>query len=238
MDGKLSIPLAEAYLQQLERLTHGIEYARDEFSNRLKRYRQDDNPQTRIDLQSAVAHFEKYILPFVVAQQVEERPLIEGPETLTLEIDGYWGVYEFRQMFEGIDYLNKLFTIRFKLERDSPDFRLRRGITRSPVYRRAQLYYYLSPREELRVRQIQFASPGLVSFEGTGDVVKELRETIDYAITLAWLKRFIDTFWQIRDKEGRRAETEARRAEAEARKAEAEDEDTRLYFVKLKQGQG
>lgn len=133
-----------------------------------------------------------------------------------------WDAYEFRQLFEGIDFLSKAYTIRYKLERPSPDFRLRRGMTRSQVYRKANLGYYLSTTEELRVRQIQFASPGLVSFEGIGETIKEVRETFDYVITGVWVKHFIDTVYQIRDIEVRKAEEEARRADALARKAEAE----------------
>lgn len=222
MNGNISISQAEAYLRQIEQLAQEIDYARHEFGIRLERYRKDINPQTRIDLQSSVAHFEKYILPFAVAQRVEEVPPIEGAQTLTLGINGYWGAYEFRQLFEGIDYLSKVYTIRAKMSRPSPDFRLRRGMTRIPVYRKAKLSYYLSTREELRVRQIQFSSPGLVSFEGVGEVIKELRETLDYVITGVWVKHFLDTVYQIRDREIRKAEDEARRADAMARKAEAE----------------
>ncbi len=222
MNGNISISQAETYLHELERLAQEIDYAHREFGIRLDRYRKDVNPQTRIDLQSSIAHFEKYILSFAVAQRVEEAPPIEDPETLTLGIYGYWGAYEFRQLFEGIDYLSKVYTIRAKLARPSPDFRLRRGMTRLPIYRKARLGYYLSTREELRVRQIQFASPGLVSFGGVGEVIKELRETLDYVITGVWVRHFLDTVYQIRDREIRKTEDEARRAEAMARKAEAE----------------
>lgn len=222
MNGNISISQAESYLRQLERLAQEIDYARQEFGINLDRFRKEPTPQTRIDLQSSIAHFEKYILPFSVAQRVEEAPPIEDAQTLTLGIDGHWGAYEFRQLFEGVDYLNKVYTIRAKLARPSPDFRLRRGMTRIPIYRKARLGYYLSTREELRVKQIQFASPGLVSFDGVGDVIKEIRETFDYIIAGVWVKHFLDAVYQIRDRDIRKAEDEARRADAMARKAEAE----------------
>lgn len=222
MNGNVSISQAESYLRQLEQLAQETDYARHEFGIRLDSYRRDENPQTRIDLQSSIAHFEKYILPFAVTQRIEEVPPIEDAQTLTLGIDGYWGAYEFRQLFEGIDYLSEVYTVRFKLEKASPDFRLRRGMTRVPIYRKAKLSYYLSTREELRVRRIQFASPGLVSFDGIGEVIKELRETLDYVITGVWVRHFLDTVYQIRDREVRRVEDEARRADALARKAESE----------------
>lgn len=235
MNSKLSIEQAKIYFQQLDRLLQEIQYTRHQFEDRFWRYLQEDNPQNRIDFQSSIAHFEKYILPFAVAQRIEEASYTEGAEILTLGIDGHWGAYEFRQMFEGIDYLNKIYTIREKLERASPDFRLREGITRAPIYRKAQISHYLSPREELRVRQIEFASPGLVSFEGAGDVLKELRKTFDYIITGAWIKRAIDTYHQIKAKEAREArkkENEARIAEAKARIAEA---NSREYDAKIRQ---
>lgn len=67
-------------------------------------------------------------------------------------------------------------------------------MTRSVVYRQARLYYYLSPREELQVNQIKFSSPGLVNFEGVGEVVKEVRELVDYIIAFKWFKGIIDTY--------------------------------------------
>ena len=196
-------------------------YAHYEFKKRFERYCEEITPQSRVDLQSSMAFFEQYLLPLIIAQRAPQVPLVEKVEVLTIVVDGRWGAYEFRQLFHGLDYLNKVYTIRYKLERDSPDFRLGRGMTRSPVYHRARLYYYLAPHEELRVRQIRFASPGLVSFEGIGDVMKELREFLDYIITAEWMKRFIDNYYWIRDKELRSAERQARLAEAGVRIAEA-----------------
>lgn len=221
MNGDISTSRAKAYLQQLEQLLDELIYARDQFDNRLRHY-EPANPRARIDLQSSIAHFEKYILPFMVARQNQDTQPIENAETLTLGIDGYWGAYEFHQMFDGVDYLSKLSTIRAKLEDRSPDFRLPRGMTRSPVYRKANLSYYLSTREELRVQRIQFSSPGLVSFEGVGDVIKEIRENFDYVITGEWVKRLLRNYYDIRqDRDIRRVESSVRLAELNAQKAEA-----------------
>lgn len=223
MNGNIPISQAEEYLHQLEQLLDELVYAREEFSSRLHRYEQNKTPHSRIDLQSSIAHFEKYILPFLIAQQQQDTPLpIENAQTLTLGIDGYWGAYEFRQMFDGVDYLGKLYTIRAKLEGRSPDVRMPRGMTRSPVYRKANLSYYLSTREELRVRRIQFSSPGLVSFEGIGDVIKEIRETFDYVITGEWVKRLLRNYYDIKDsRDIRIAENSVRLAELSAQRAEA-----------------
>lgn len=222
MNGKLSISQAEAYLQQLEQFHTEITHTRDLFNQRLNSYHKRVNLETRVDLESSVAHFEKYLLPFIIAQQgLEERPIEDG-KILTVAIDGSWGAYEFRQLFESLDYLNKIYMIQTKLQRGSPDFRLQQGMTRSPIYRQSRLHYYLSSREELQVRQIEFASPGLVSFEGVGEIIKEVRELFDYIVTGQFIKRFIDTYHVTRDKEARKLDREARLAETRARIAESQ----------------
>jgi len=221
MSDGLSISQAESYLRQLRELRDELKYAEYEFDRRLEKYRNEVNPETRINLQSSIAQYEKYILPFAIAQQKEETPIIENADSLTLNIDGYWGAYEFRQLFDGIDYLNKLYTVRSKLEGRSQDFRVPNSMTRSSVYRKARLSYYLSTREELRVKRIQFASPGSVNFEGVGDVIKEIRETFDYIITGEWVKRLIKNYYEIRNPDLRKAEERTRMAEYNAQHAEA-----------------
>jgi hypothetical protein len=205
------ISQAQHYLELFEQFMDSLHYAYVEFRERLERYQDEQNPQTTIDLQSSVAHFERFVFPLISNQQLEEKPRIEDSGILTLGVDGYWRAYEFRQFFDGVDYLHKLYAIKGKLEREAPDLRLRRGMTRSVVYRRARLYYYLSPREELQVRQIKFSSPGLVNFEGVGEVVKEVRELIDYIITFKWFKGIIDTYDYLTY--GRKVEREKSRLE-------------------------
>lgn len=222
MENELLINQAKTYLQKLNQFSAEIEHARREFEERLLRYQQSSNPLSKVDLQSSIAHFEKYVLPFASRQAEKSIQPIEGPQRLLLGIDDNWNAYEFRHLFEGVDYLSKVFALHFKLERDSPDFRLRHVMTRSHVYRQGRLHFYLSSREELRVRRVQFASEGSVNFEGAGEVIKELRETFAYVISLAWLKQAIDNFWQIKDGDTRRAELKARRVEAEAKTEDAQ----------------
>jgi hypothetical protein len=202
---------ARDYLELFERFIDGLHYAYEALRVHLKGYESRQDPQTTVDLQSSVAHFERFVLPLISSQEAEERPYAEDSGVLTLGVDGYWRAYEFRQFFDSVDYLHKLCTIRHKLERRAPDLRLRRGMTRSVVYRRARLYYYLSPREELQVRQIRFSSPGLVNFEGVGEVLKEVRELVDYIITFKWFKGIIDTYDYLAY--GRKVEREKSRLE-------------------------
>lgn len=190
----VSIPEAEGYLHQLDELAEQIKYAQFELRERLEQYRRDPNPVNRTNIQSSIAWFEKYIQPILVQPSIAERRLNAPTDTLLLGIDQEWDAYEFRQLFHGIDYLNKIYVLRAKLFRDSPDLRLNREMTRSQVYRQARLYYYLAPYEELRVRSVQFASPGSVNFEGLGDAIREVRETLHYVISFQFVKGFVDLY--------------------------------------------
>lgn len=185
---------AERYLRQLDELAEQIRYAQYEFRERLEQYRRDPNPVNKTNIQSSIAWVEKYIQPILVQPSIAERRLNAPTDTLLLGIDQEWDAYEFRQLFHGIDYLNKIYVLRTKLFRDSPDLRLNREMTRSQVYRQARLYYYLAPYEELRVRSVQFASPGSVNFEGLGDAIREVRETLHYVISFQFVKGFVDLY--------------------------------------------
>ncbi|WP_420641031.1 hypothetical protein [Candidatus Leptofilum sp.] len=224
MNGDPSIAQSRYYLQQLEQLKDEIDYAYEQFNIRLEKYTDEANFYTKTDLQNSIAYFEKYVLPFIITRTGFEDQPIHDSRVLSLGIDGYWRAFEFNHFFDSLDYLSKVFTLDNKMNRNVPDVRLRRGMTRSPVYRYGRLYYYLSPREELRVRQIEFASPGLVSFEGIGEIIKELRETVDYLITGQWVKGFVDTFYNLRDKEGRVLRQQAQKEEELTRIASARAE--------------
>src|SRR6185295_12609251 len=47
-----------------------------------------------------------------------------------------------------------------------------------------QLVKAIYPGEELRVRRIEFASPGLKDLVGLGEIVKQLRQFVQFLITL------------------------------------------------------
>jgi hypothetical protein len=132
-------------------------------------------------------------------------------QRLTLAINRDWRTYEFDHLFRGVDYLNKLYVIREKLRRDAPELRMNREMTRTNVYSRALLYYYLSPHEELQVHSIQFSSPGSISLEGLAKVVAELRETLHYLFTFQFVKGFLDLYDHIRyERPAQRAEQRIR----------------------------
>ena len=188
----LTLRDAEENLTRYERLRDEIDYGYQEFRRRLDFYRQSPNPQNSVDLESSIAFFEKHIKPFIAEKRTVERHYSDPSDILEIGINQDWQAYEFRQLFQGVDYLNKLFAVRFKLTRESPDLRLRRELTRSRVFRYAELYYYLAPHEELHVKSVQFASPGSVNLEGLAGVVKEIRELLHYVFTCGFVKGFVD----------------------------------------------
>ena len=236
--GDVSLEEAEKYLKQLEELSKEIEYARSRFVEHIERYRHYKNVDSRIDLQSSIAYFEKNIQPVIARQQVPERRFTDSFETLLLGIDDEWQAYEFRQLFQGLDYLNKLFVIRYKLTKDAPDLRLNRGITRSQVARYSPLHYYLTSYEELHVRSVQYASPGSINFEGLATAIHELKDLVSYIFTFQFVKGFVDLYDHFKyDRQIDRAEKRLRlkelirREQSQERKFAAEDLDEYKKFL-------
>jgi hypothetical protein len=239
----LTLREAEVYLTRFERLRDEINYAYEEFRRRFDFYRQAPNPQNSVDLESSIAFFEKHIKPFLSEKRTFDRHYSDPREVLEIGISQDWQAYEFRQLFQGVDYLNKLFAVRYKLTREAPDLRLRREMTRSHVFRYAELYYYLAPHEELHVRSIEFASPGSINFEGISGVVKEVRELLNYVFTFQFVKGFADVVDYFRfDRPIQNAEKRMRLKEVvrqeqmQDRKFAVEDmEDYRKFLEKVNQ---
>lgn len=240
---KLTLREAEEYLTRFERLRDEINYAYEEFHRRFDFYRQAPNPQNSVDLESSIAFFEKHIKPLLSEKRTLDRHFSDLREILEIGIIKDWQAYEFRQLFQGIDYLNKLFAVRYKLTRDAPDLRLRREMTRSHVFRHAELYYYLAPHEELHVRSIEFASPGSINFEGIAGVVKEVRELLNYVFTFQFVKGFADVVDHFRfdrpiqnTEKRMRLKEVVRQEQMQDRKFAVEDmEDYRKFLEKVNQ---
>jgi hypothetical protein len=134
------------------------------------------------------------------------------PNSLTLRIDGTWRAFDFEQLFESVDYLNKLSVIALKLRADQPDMRLDEQFTRSNVVKHARLHYYLAQHEELQVRKVEFSSPGLVKFSGVASVTKELRIFIQYLISLEFVRSWVNIAHDIRKEFGIGAVEKQRKA--------------------------
>ncbi len=227
MNNNLLTSQAEAYLQQLDQIAEEIFYSREQFREHLNVFQRKQDFQSRIDLQGSIAHFEKYLLPLLIqTRQDYEITDIQEQDVFSIGIDGDWKAYEFRQLFNSIDYFNKVYVMQTKLQRNTPDVRLRQGRTRSYIYREARLYYYLSIREELRVQRVQFASPGYINFEGDKAALEKVKDTVQYAITQGWVKMLVDNFFSALNEQLSmwKAESKARQVEAILRETKAREQ--------------
>lgn len=195
ISGNVPVSQIEEYLQELEGLRKQIDFLHTEINERLQQYRRSPGDEINtIILQGYIAYFERFIQPTLIKKDSSQKRYTEPSRRLTLSIDHDWRSYEFRQLFQGIDTLNKIFVLKTKLRKESPDLRIRQEMTRSRVYRYAQLWYYLTPHEEIQVTSIQFSSPGSINFEGLGDAVREIRELVHYVVTFQFVKGFVDVY--------------------------------------------
>jgi len=181
-------------------------------------------------LLSSVALFEKYFSPLIedykqyshIDEKVEKNIYI-------LNIERHWRAYEFKELFNSIDYYHKIYTLKQKLLHNIPEYQP--YDTRYFYYRYALLHHYLFFREELTVKKIEYASPGSINFEGLGEVIRELRETVDWIISAKWIENIIINFSLIKDKEYRRLLSEKKYMKL---KADYESEKNRLLEEEIR----
>lgn len=185
----------DEYISELESLQNQIGFLLSEMKNGAMQYEHFPEDEINIvKLQSNIAYYERFIRPAFIETNAPVRQFDEPTRRLTLAIDRKWKSYEFKQLFDGVDNLHKLYVLRSKLRKESPDLRISREMTRSRIYRYGLLYYYLTPHEEIQVTSVQFASPGQINFEGLGDAVRELRELLHYVVTFQFVKGFVDVY--------------------------------------------
>lgn len=185
----------DEYIQELESLEKQMDFLRSEMRNGLGHYQ--NNPGDEINairLQGYVAYYERFVRPAFIETNIPTKSFIEPSRKLTIAIDKNWKSYEFKQLFDGVDNLHKIFVLQGKLRKESPDLRISHEMTRSRVYRYGLLYYYLTPHEEIQVTSVQFASPGSISFEGLGDAVSALQKLLNYMVTFEFVKGFADVY--------------------------------------------
>lgn len=72
MDRNFLLRRAETYLHQIEQLIQEFNYIRDQLAERINKYRDNQNPLTRVDLLSSLAYIEKYTLPLILSQQGQQ----------------------------------------------------------------------------------------------------------------------------------------------------------------------
>lgn len=147
----------------------------------------------KVWVESFMAYFEKYIL-----QETDKprRDFKDNEKDLVIYVDGYWRAFEFDKLFKSVDFLNKFIVLEYKLKRQ--EVRVDSEMTRFSVYEQNRMYFYLTPFEELTVKEIHFSSPGHINFKGLSDSIKEVAELIKYVIELDFIKKVIDKYYEIK----------------------------------------
>ncbi|MFQ5825462.1 MAG: hypothetical protein ACE5JB_15590 [bacterium] len=184
----------EKYLDQLHNYKSQIDHFFEKFKDEYEAYIHERSPAREVDLKSSIAYFEKYLKSQLIDIHKPEKVYGEPFVGLEVLINQEWRSYEFRHLFQGIDYLNKLNIVRHKLISKSPDLRISHSITRSKYYRYSLLYYYLDFYEEIQVKQVSFASPGFITFEGLEHSIKELRKLLRYICKFKFVRDFVDLY--------------------------------------------
>lgn len=241
MNSKISIDEINNKLDIFDNLLHSLTYARDEFYNRSKNYNRNPNLETEVDLLSSISYFDRFILPIISKSTVAEKHFYKKQNILIIGLDKHWRANEFYQLFDSLDFFNKLYVIKSKASKQSPDFRIEQEKTHNNVYRRANLSYYLSSHEELKVNSISFSSPGSINFDGLGEAIREIKELFHYLITFQFVRGFVDQYYYFKyDKPIERIEKKMKlrelihREQSEERKIQLEKlEDYHKFLSKM-----
>jgi hypothetical protein len=230
-DDKL-VKNAKKYIAILREFVGELDYSLSEIDRNLNNYLYEHNSKSKIKLLSSIALFEKYFLPLVNDYRNNSSLNNDSnKDTYRIIIDRDWRAYEFRQMFNSIDYFNKIYVLKSKFldKLTKPHFlRHDEGYF---SYRNALLHNYLYFREELSVTQIKYASKGNVNFEGLAEVIRELRETIDWLISAKWLENILINWSLLRDKEYKKLLSDKKRMRL---RGDYEHEKNRVFEEKIK----
>ncbi len=223
------IKKSKKYLGILKEFSGELDYSLSRIDNDLNNYLHQRDKKSRIDLLSSLALFEKYFHPLIERYKQSSYIGDEIEKNIyKLNIDRHWRAYEFKELFNAIDYYHKIYAIKQKVLIGFPEsVRDERYF----YYRYALLHHYLFFREELTVQSIEYASPGNINFEGLGEVIRELRQTVDWIISAKWIEKIIINFYIIRDREYKRLLEEKKRTHL---RADVEYEKNRLLEEKIR----
>ncbi|MCB9826671.1 hypothetical protein H6804_00120 [Candidatus Nomurabacteria bacterium] len=184
------IKRAEKYIQLIETRVIELDELRKLIKDTLNEYRNNPSYLNQVRLSGLIAHFERFeLLKFA---HVLEKEYEQSSEKLTIFIDKDWKAFEFDKIFKSVDFLNKLYTIQRKLQ--SGESRINTGETRKYIYDNAKLYHYLAPFEEIRVTKIEYASPGLIDFNGADKIIGKIASFIEKTITFEFVKKIVDNY--------------------------------------------
>ena len=105
-------------------------------------------------------------------------------KTIKFEIEQDWTAHELSQFIDSVDYYYTVFALAKygNVERRSviQDQSIDNDNTITPD----NMYLLLEENQRLSVQEVQYASPGFISFEGLADVIKEVKEFIKDILTI------------------------------------------------------
>lgn len=223
------IKRAEKYIQLIETGVIELDELRRLIKDALNDYRNNPNYLNQVRLSGFIAHFERFELPKF--SHVLEKEYEQSPEKLTIFIDKDWKAFEFDKIFKSVDFLNKLFTIQRKLQ--GGESRINAGETRKYIYDNAKLYHYLAPFEEIRVTKIEYASPGLIDFNGAEKVVEKITSFIEKTITFEFVRKIVDNYDYFKHKRPLQVQNDKAELRQAIRKTETEEIEEATRRLKL-----
>ena len=204
MENEKLIYKAKKYISLLHDLSGELDYSKYRLESNLEKYLSNLDIKSKVDLLSSIAFFEKYFFSLIHELKSKEYSIIQEEiryDEFKLIIDRDWRAYEFKQLFNGVDYFHKIYSLESKLLRNIAPSKSYR--TKDFYYRYALLHYYMSIREELSVTKIRYASLGDIKFKGVGDAIRATKEVVDWIITGEWIKKIINNFDIVKDKRRR-----------------------------------
>ena len=187
------IQKANNYLNLFDKRIYEYKVIYEKLENAINRYNNDTNFNNELELRSIIAYIEQVELVKLSAIKNNE---VISKKDLIIYINKEWKAFEFDRVFKSIDFLNKLLTIEDKLYNN--ESRINKGETREYIYKNAKLYHYLAPSEELKVKQIQYSSPGFINFRGSERIVSRIIDLVEKIITLDFIIKIVNNFDQLR----------------------------------------
>lgn len=159
-DADSAIARLNEAVEQLGMIRERLEYARNSFGGR-------ETVTNRMDLEAALLLEKMYLqggrsgLSTQLSSQ-SSLSVSEGSK-IRISIEGEWSSFEFQNTFKSVSQLYELAFVSLKKKeyfRSSP----RRELLARKAYQHGELYQYLTYEEELRVKKIQYNSPGDIEF--------------------------------------------------------------------------
>ncbi len=204
-------PLNLEVRRSIEHISFLIERLNTLRKNIEKDYEYRDDVDKEIRLRGSLLLYETYVRGigslFPDEKYLMKKVTPKSDGNLVIAIDGDWLSHELSRMLGSLTVMHNFFFVDKKLLEKDADYRLIRGAERWDIYRKAKFHFYLRRNEELRIKSLHLASPGVVEFTSVCApyaawiisfliILTKAGKTFDSLITV-W-KRLKDTLREIR----------------------------------------